>query len=235
MHVAIPTKPVQSLVNAVATVLAITLQKRTNAGAKSGSTSGAAQMTLHSAVGGRKYLNAAERHRFMAAVSNLRPEQRVFCLMLLWSGCRITEALSVTASAIDLDSGVVSFETLKRRMRGVVRQVPLPPSVLKELDEVFSLRQRQRRPELGARKLWLWSRSTAWRHVKEVMRAADISGCPASPKGLRHSFGVAAFQVVPPHLVQRWLGHASLRTTAIYGNVSGPEELDFAKRLWAAW
>jgi integrase len=33
------------------------------------------------------------------------------------------------------------------------------------------------------------------------------------PKGLRHGFGVNAFQsLVPPHLVQRWLGHASLRT-----------------------
>jgi hypothetical protein len=29
---------------------------------------------------------------------------------------------------------------------------------------------------------------------------------------------------VLPHLVQRWLGHASLRT-AIYANVSGKEEL----------
>jgi site-specific recombinase XerD len=43
----------------------------------------------------------------------------------------------------------------------------------------------------------------------------------AAPKGLRHSFGVNAFQSnVPPHLVQRWLGHASLRTTAIYADVN---------------
>ena len=50
---------------------------------------------------------------------------------------------------------------------------------------------------------------------------------------LRHSFGVNAFQSnVPPHLVQRWLGHASLRTTAIYGNVIGPEERAIAERMW---
>lgn len=52
------------------------------------------------------------------------------------------------------------------------------------------------------------------------MRTAAISGPAATPKGLRHAFGVAAFQTVPPHIVQRWLGHASLRTTAIYGDVS---------------
>jgi integrase/recombinase XerD len=55
------------------------------------------------------------------------------------------------------------------------------------------------------------------------------------PKGLRHAFGVSAFQsAVPPHLVQRWLGHASLRTTAIYGNVVGPEERSFAERMWVS-
>jgi integrase/recombinase XerD len=65
------------------------------------------------------------------------------------------------------------------------------------------------------------------------MAAAAISGTHATPKGLRHGFGVSAFQSnVPPHLVQRWLGHASLRTTAIYGDVIGPEERAFAARMW---
>ena len=65
------------------------------------------------------------------------------------------------------------------------------------------------------------------------MAAAGITGTPATPKGLRHGFGVNAFQSnVPPHLVQRWLRHASLRTTAIYGDVIGPEERAFAERMW---
>jgi hypothetical protein len=45
--------------------------------------------------------------------------------------------------------------------------------------------------------------------------------------------GVNAFQsYVPPHLVQRWLGRASLRTTSIYGDVVGMEERAFAARMW---
>jgi integrase len=71
--------------------------------------------------------------------------------------------------------------------------------------------------------------------VKVVMKRAAISGSAAMPKGLRHTFGVAAFQAVPPHIVQRWLGHASLRTTGIYGDVSGREEHLFAERIWDAW
>jgi integrase len=129
---------------------------------------------------------------------------------------------------------VISLRTLKRRKQGIVRQVPLPRDVLAELNRVFKLRFRQRGPELASERIWNWSRTTAWRRVKEVMEAADIAGMPAMPKGLRHGFGVKAFQsMVPPHLVQRWLGHASLRTTAIYGEVVGPDERAFAARMWA--
>jgi integrase len=52
---------------------------------------------------------------------------------------------------------------------------------------------------------------------------------------LRHGFGLSALQAkVPPYLVQRWLGHASLRTTAIYGDVIGPDERAFAQQMWTS-
>ena len=138
-------------------------------------------------------------------------------------------------AAIDIESGVASIETLKRRKRGIVRQVPLPPKVLRELDRVFKLRIAQRDPQLATVRIWRWSRTTAWRYVKAVMAAAGVAGAPAMPKGLRHGFDVNAFQSnVPPHLVQRWLGHASLRTTAIYADVIRPEERSFATRMWGA-
>ncbi|WP_456827017.1 tyrosine-type recombinase/integrase [Bradyrhizobium sp. USDA 4518] len=90
----------------------------------------------------------------------------------------------------------------------------------------------QRDPILAHRQLWSWSRTTAWRYVKAVMRSAGLSGTAAAPKGLRHSFRVTAFQAnVPPHLVQRWLGHASLEATAIYADVGGREERGFAARM----
>jgi integrase/recombinase XerD len=183
--------------------------------------------------GGRKYLNGPERRRFVEAAQRAPAKIRLFCLMLRWSGARISEVLALTPAAIDIDSGVASIETLKRRKRGVVRQVPLPPKVLQELNRVFKLRIAQRDPQLATLRLWRWSRTTAWRYVKSVMAAAGTTGAPAMPKGLRHGFGVNAFlSNVPPHLVQRWLGHASLRTTAIYADVIGPDERAFAARMW---
>jgi integrase/recombinase XerD len=188
---------------------------------------------LFGPAGSRKYLNAAERQRFIECAGRLLSVERSFCLMLAWSGARISEVLALTPAAIDLDTGVACIETLKRRKRGVVRQVPLPDDLLRELDSIFRLRRRQNDRQLATVRLWKWSRTTAWRHIKAIMAKAGICGAPAMPKGLRHGFGVSAFQAnVPPHLVQRWLGHASLRTTAIYAEVLGPDERAFAARMW---
>jgi integrase len=190
-------------------------------------------LTLFGPSGGRKYLNAAERRRFVNAAIRMPPDARLFCLMLRWTGARISEVLALTPASIDLDTGVASIQTLKRRKPGIFRQVPLPPQMLQDLDRTFALRAAQRDPRFAALRLWRFSRTTAWRYVKSVMAAGSIYGAAAMPKGLRHGFGVHAFQSnVPPHLVQRWLGHASLHTTAIYGDVMGPDVRTFAARMW---
>jgi site-specific recombinase XerD len=65
------------------------------------------------------------------------------------------------------------------------------------------------------------------------MEKAGISGDHASPKGLRHGFGVkAATETRNPRLVQKWLGHRNLETTAIYMDAVGEEERALASRMW---
>jgi len=50
---------------------------------------------------------------------------------------------------------------------------------------------------------------------------------------LRHGFGVAAVTAgIPLNLVQKWLGHAHLSTTAVYANAVGAEEKDIARLMW---
>lgn len=228
-----PAKPLAFL---GATVLATLLHKPASQKAEAGRPGAPGRMTLYSAAGGRKYLNAAERRRFLATLDHLPASERLFCLVLMWSGPRVSEARTLTPATFDLDSGTVTFRTLKQRVPGRMRQVPLPEPVLADLDRTFGLRNAQADPGRCHQRLWPWSRATAWRKVKVAMREAGVSGPHATAKGLRHTFGVAAFEArVPPHLIQRWLGHASLRTTAIYGEVSGPEERTFAARLWDEW
>jgi integrase/recombinase XerD len=64
------------------------------------------------------------------------------------------------------------------------------------------------------------------------MMLAEVVGKVACPRGLRHAFGVGSLQAgVPLNLVQRWLGHARISTTAICAAASGPEEIGFANRF----
>ena len=96
-------------------------------------------LSLFGRSGSRKYLNAAERRRFLESAQQLPPHERSFCEVLAWSGARISEALALAPSAFDIENGVASITTLKRRKRGVVRQVPLPPDLLANLDRLLGL------------------------------------------------------------------------------------------------
>lgn len=185
--------------------------------------------------GRRLYLTADERKAFLAAAERAERRTRTLCLTLAYTGCRIAEALELTCERVDLEGQVVVLESLKKRRRGVYRAVPVPPAVLDALDLVHGVREAQRRSNGGrGLRLWPWARSTAWLRVKGVIAAAGIKAGPhATPKGFRHGFGVAAVQAgIPLNLVQRWLGHAQLATTAIYADAVGAEEQDIAARMW---
>src|SRR5580693_6477723 len=118
-----------------------------------------AGMSLYGSAGSRKYLNAAERRRFAKAAHRAPLEVQLFCLVLSLSGGRISEILALTPASIDIDSGVATIATLKRRKHDNFRQVPLPRSVLGKLDHTFHLRRRQRDPDSACRRIWRWSRT----------------------------------------------------------------------------
>jgi integrase len=186
--------------------------------------------SLYTAAGQRKYLTAAERTRFVnAALICRRPELRTLCLTLVYTGCRISEALALTVDRVECEAGFIAIRSLKKRKRAVViREVPAPDELFVALNEAHSFEDRDAL-------LWPISRSGAWHLVKGVMREAGVpEGAHMTPKGLRHSFGIHAIRSgVSLNLVQRWLGHASMTTTAIYLQAIGDEEREIAARMWA--
>lgn len=184
---------------------------------------------LYDHAGQRKYLTPAERAGFLKAAEGAASNVRTFCETLAHTGCRISEALALTAPRVDIGAGVLVFESLKKRRKGIYRAVPVPPEFLQTLEDVHDL------PALGDRRLWNWSRTTGWRRVREVMRAADISGMQAMPKAVRHAFGIkAVISEVPLNMTMKWLGHSRLDTTAIYTDAVGPEEHQLASRMWSS-
>lgn len=185
-------------------------------------TSQQGQMVLYNRHG-RLYLNASERQRFEQVANQLSQAEQSLCLMLLYTGCRLSEALAMKPESIQLAEGVVSIQCLKKRDKFVVREVPVPNVVLSALPTC-----------LPSSRFWPISRSTAWRTIKRTMREAGISGQHASPKGLRHGFGChAVMNGIPLPVLQKWLGHSDIRTTAIYTSICGREEMTLAQRMWA--
>lgn len=63
------------------------------------------------------------------------------------------------------------------------------------------------------------------------MREAGIAQCLCKPKALRHTFAIEAGpKGVLLNIVQRWLGHSRIETTAIDASAIGDEERFLAQK-----
>ena len=178
--------------------------------------------------GQRKYLTNGEAKALLRAARKADVRTRLFCRLLYYTGCRLSEGLQVTRRRLDIETGRVIFRTLKRR-RTVFRAVPVPRPFLRELAE-FAETQGLAPDSL----LFPWCRQTAWRHIRALMQCAGIEGPQASPKGFRHGFGCHGIgSGLPESLVGRQLGHAEGgKSTRIYTYVMDAEERALAARMW---
>lgn len=177
--------------------------------------------------GNRKYLNADERLRFYEAAVQLSDSKyRAFALTLFHTGCRISEALSLTPGGIDAGEKTVVVRTLKQRDKLRFRAIPIPDGLLDLLEEQSaSLAQSER--------LWGFCRTTAWKTVKGCMAEAKLEGIKGTPKGLRHGYAVACVSKgVPLPTLKRWMGHSSMETTGIYLDFVGDDERNLAAKVW---
>jgi integrase/recombinase XerD len=172
----------------------------------------------------RKYLVPQERRTFVLAAREKPFAVATFCETLAISGARLSEVLSLTREGLDFANGALVFRTLKQREKIIFRAVPVPPSLITRL---------RRLPAQGQQRPWNWGRTTAWAQVKAVMRSAQIDEVYCKPKALRHAFAIhAGKKGVPLNIVQRWLGHSRIETTAIYSAAVGDEERNLARRFW---
>ncbi|MEQ8283549.1 MAG: tyrosine-type recombinase/integrase [Parvibaculum sp.] len=188
---------------------------------------------IYDKTGRRKYLTFTEREAFIEAAHRLRPEAETFCLALVYTGARISEILALTPEHIDTGAGLIIIESLKKRRRGVFRAVPVPTYFLARLEAIHSLYDAQLDSERRTERLWPWGRTTAWMQVKQIMRMIGASPSQSMPKALRHTFGIGATQKsVPLNVVQKWMGHSRISTTAIYADAVGDEERTLASKMW---
>ena len=200
------------------------------------------EMNLFDEHGHRLYLTEQERNLFLQAAKSENRENRIFCSVLHYTGCRISEALELSPRQISLPDQTVIFRTLKKRKldnqgnikKPQYRSVPVPERVIEDIDLVFDLRKK-RTPKEMREPFWAMSRTTAWRMIKRVMTRAGIAGPQATAKGVRHGFGVAMVtgdKPLPLHILADLMGHSSTATTEIYTRVIAGEKQKMVLQVW---
>jgi integrase/recombinase XerD len=176
-------------------------------------------------TGERLYLNAEERKAFLERAKTKENDVKYFSLMLYYTGCRLNESLGLMVESVDFENQSVIIRSLKKKGKIHYRHIPLPEGFLNELAGAYNLRTRKKNKKNDNEKIWNFTDRTARRYITKIMTEVSISGKKACPKGLRHSFGVAAVENdIPITEIQKLLGHHFLESTQIYTAVKDVEK-----------
>lgn len=197
------------------------------------------EMRLFTDDGNRLYLTQDERISFLKASGDETRENRMFCYILHYTGCRPSEALELTTDRIHVATKEVIIRSLKKRAYSTsgalnkpkYRSIPIPCVLMDQIDLVFDISRRKHKSDL----LFTMSRSTAWRLIKKVMDNAGIKGKQATSKGLRHGFGIAMLSKsnpLPLNILRDLMGHCDSKTTEIYLQAIGDEKRNLVMEAW---
>ncbi len=178
----------------------------------------------------RKHLTTLEVDKLLAATKGSRNEARDRCLILLMfrHGLRVSEAVGLTLSAVDLEGRSLHVARLKR---GLSTTHPLRADELRALRAWLAERARMK-PHTKAlfvsERRQPLSRKTAWVLIRHYGEAAGLA-LPAHPHMPRHACGFAlADQGADTRLIQDYLGHRNIQHTVRY-TAANPARFE---RLW---
>ena len=166
----------------------------------------------------RKHLTRLEVDKLLAATKGARHEARDRCLILLMfrHGLRVSEAVGLKLSDVDLEGRSLHVKRLKR---GLSTTQPLRGDEVRVLKAWLAARARMK-PEgkalfISERRQPL-NRRTAWVMIRDYGRAAEL-GVASHPHMLRHACGYAlADQGADTRLIQDYLGHRNIQHTVRY-------------------
>ncbi len=178
----------------------------------------------------RKHLTALEVEKLLAAAKGSRNEARDKCLILLMfrHGLRVSEAVGLQLSAVDLEGRSLHVARLKR---GLSTTHPLRQDELRAL-RVWITQRTRMNPDTKAlfisERRQPLSRKTAWVLIRDYGEAAGLAQA-AQPHMLRQACGFAlADQGADTRLIQDYLGHRNIQHTVQY-TATNPARFE---RLW---
>lgn len=170
-----------------------------------------------------------DRIRLLNCAWRQNDDVGAFCLVLMHTGCRISEALALRWMDIEAARGSIAFKSLQQRGVTRIRRVPAPPALMKRLLDL-----RAYNASSFDTRIWSWSRVTAWRRMRDFFQKADVSGSLASPQGLRTSFARTALDNgVPLDIICRWLGISHLKVDHAYDQDAPIDDTVWTDIIWS--
>jgi site-specific recombinase XerD len=178
----------------------------------------------------RRHLTGLEVAKLLAATKGARHEARDRCLILLMfrHGLRVSEAVGLKLSDVDLEGRSVHVKRLKR---GLSTTHPLRGDELRVVKAWLTERLRMKpagKTLFVSERRQPLSRKTAWALIRDYGQDAGL-GVASHPHMLRHACGYAlADQGADTRLIQDYLGHRNIQHTVRY-TASNPARFE---RLW---
>jgi len=159
-------------------------------------------------------LTAAELVVLLDAADAHSPRAAALISVLVFTGCRISEALGAELTDYRHDRG---HRVLRIRRKGGKRaSVALPPATVRALDDLIG--ERTSGPIFLSRTGGPLAYKTAYDLIKRLAKTAGIPSADLiKPHSLRHGFATEALAIgIPLQDVQDALGHRDPRTTRRY-------------------
>ena len=178
----------------------------------------------------RRHLTGLEVAKLLAATKGARHEARDRCLILLMfrHGLRVSEAVGLKLSDVDLEGRSVHVKRLKR---GLSTTHPLRGDELRVVKAWLTERLRMKpagKTLFVSERRQPLSRKTAWALIRDYGKDAGL-GVASHPHMLRHACGYAlADQGADTRLIQDYLGHRHIQHTVRY-TATNPARFE---RLW---
>jgi len=177
----------------------------------------------------RRHLTGLEVAKLLAATKGARHEARDRCLILLmFRHVRVSEAVGLKSSDVDLEGRSVHVKRLKR---GLSTTHPLRGDELRVVKAWLTERLRMKpagKTLFVSERRQPLSRKTAWALIRDYGKDAGL-GVASHPHMLRHACGYAlADQGADTRLIQDYLGHRNIQHTVRY-TASNPARFE---RLW---
>jgi integrase/recombinase XerD len=159
--------------------------------------------------GRRLFFNHEERAAFLKAADTATGITRTFCGLLHYTGCSLTEGLTLAPSQVDFSARTVILQGTTPRRHDIKRAIPVPDSFIALLDETHDIRRAQSGPDAD-QPLWPQDRKAMVERVNQVIRRAGIAGGPhARPKGIRYGFLVEAIRCgIILTRTENWMGYS---------------------------